>query len=89
MAYKKLERDRIPEITLGKGKTPVTRILEQSEYINELLIKLSDELADVKEVLESLTIALGFTIKELQSAQDTKKQKNGGFKEKIYLEDVI
>jgi predicted house-cleaning noncanonical NTP pyrophosphatase (MazG superfamily) len=101
MTYKKLVRDRIPEIILSKGQTPVTRILEQGEYINELLIKLSeevvevskdkviDELADVKEVLESLTIALGFTIEELQSAQDSKKQKNGGFKEKIYLEDVI
>jgi predicted house-cleaning noncanonical NTP pyrophosphatase (MazG superfamily) len=30
--YQKLVRDRIPEIIRSHGKTPQTRILEQSEF---------------------------------------------------------
>ena len=41
--YKKLVRDRIPEIILSKGETPITRILSDAEYKEELEKKLHEE----------------------------------------------
>ena len=34
--YNKLVRDRIPEIMINKGCKPVTRILNDEDYLNEL-----------------------------------------------------
>ncbi len=41
--YNKLVRDRIPEIIKNKGETPVTRVLKESEYKEELEKKLLEE----------------------------------------------
>ena len=49
--YNKLVRDKIPEIIAGdNGKTCVTRIMEDDEYLETLNKKLQEEL---KEYLES------------------------------------
>ena len=48
--YNKLVRDNIPDIMLEKGVTPVTRILDEEEYMIELNKKLLEE---VNEYLES------------------------------------
>src|SRR5699024_12138031 len=42
----KLVRDNIPDIIRADGKTPVTRILDQEEYLNELDRKLQEEVAE-------------------------------------------
>ena len=34
--YNKLVRDKIPEIIMGKGETPVTRVLNDEEYKKSL-----------------------------------------------------
>lgn len=100
MKKNKLVRDNILKIIESKGQVPHSRILDNNEYINELLIKLGeevdevkkdrilDELADVKEVLEALVIALGFTPQELEKVQAEKRSKNGGFMKKIFLISV-
>ena len=48
--YNKLVRDRIPEIMINKGCKPVTRILNDEDYLNELNKKILEE---VNEYLES------------------------------------
>ena len=49
--YNELVRDKIPEIIAGdNGKTCVTRIMEDDEYLKSLNTKIQEEL---KEYLES------------------------------------
>ena len=48
--YNKLVRDKIPEIMINKGCKPVTRILNDEDYLNELNKKILEE---VNEYLES------------------------------------
>lgn len=42
----KLVRDRIPEIIKADGKNPITRILPENEYLQELDTKLNEEVAE-------------------------------------------
>lgn len=99
-SYKKLVRDRIPEIIRDNGGRPVTRILDDSEYLKELIKKLKEEtaefeadeslreLADILEVIFALRDALGVSAVELEETRRKKAGTNGGFKDKIYLEGV-
>ena len=98
--YNKLVRDRIPEIIEGKGEKPVTRILNEEEYLNELNIKLQEEvneyfadgnveeLADVVEVIYGLLDAKGVSLEEFEKIRTGKVEKRGAFKDRIYLEKV-
>ena len=98
--HNKLVRDRIPEIIEQAGKTPVTRILSDEEYVSELDRKLNEEcaeyqadksieeLADMLEVMYAIAEARGWTVSELEAVRKSKTEKRGGFKEKIYLEYV-
>lgn len=64
--YKKLVRDKIPEIIMAKGNSAVTRLLSDEEFSESLKRKLCeevneyladgtvDELADIYEVLLAL-----------------------------------
>ncbi len=94
----KLVRDKIPQIIKEDGKIPITRLLNNEEYINELDIKLNEEvqeyqveksieeMADVLEVLFAICEARGYTIDELMKVRNEKKDKRGAFREKIYWE---
>ena len=101
--YKKLVRDRIPEIILSKGETPITRILSDAEYKEELEKKLHEEylevldaagdsrieeLADMLEVMEALAGVENKTLENVLSVKAKKQEKRGAFKDKIYLEGV-
>lgn len=98
--YNKLVRDRIPEIIQGSGRTCVTRILSEEEYITALELKLSEEvaelqsdknleeMADVLEVLRALCDARGYSFEELEALRVKKANERGGFMKKIYLEYV-
>jgi len=99
-SYKKLVRDRIPEIIRAAGKEPVTRVLDEKEYLKELTKKLKEEvaefeaepsveeLADIKEVIIAIREALGIHAGELEDVRRAKANKNGRFKKRIYLEEV-
>jgi predicted house-cleaning noncanonical NTP pyrophosphatase (MazG superfamily) len=98
--YNKLVRDRIPEIIRADGKEPKTRILNNQEYLGELIKKLGEEykefkadnnieeLADLQEVILALADALNITYQDLAKAVSDKALKRGAFKQRIYLESV-
>lgn len=96
----KLVRDKIPEKILADGKKPVTRVLDDGEYLHELIEKLGEEveefietpnveeLADIKEVIIALREALGIHAGELEDVRRKKAEQNGRFKKRIYLESI-
>ena len=96
--YNKLVRDNIPEIMINKGCKPVTRVLNDQEYLTELNKKLLEEvneylednnieeLADIREVFNSILKAKGITEEELETVRIEKANKRGSFNNKIFLE---
>lgn len=73
----KLVRDKIPQIIREAGKVPITRLLDNEEYLKELDIKLNEEvqeyqedksieeMADILEVLFAICEARGHSIDNL------------------------
>lgn len=98
--YNKLIRDRIPEIIEASGKTCITEILSDNEYLCMIDAKLDEEiseyhkdqnieeLADLMEVIYAATIARGYTIEQLERVRAEKAEKRGGFQKKIMLVEV-
>lgn len=96
MSKGKLVRDKIPQIIIEAGKSPITRILSEEEYLVELDKKLNEEvqeyqtdksieeMADIIEVLYAICEARGYTIEKLMEIRDIKKEQHGGFKQKIF-----
>ena len=98
--YDKLVRDRIPEIIELSGKTCVTEILSDDEYLRMIDTKLDEELAeyhkdqnieelaDLMEVIYAAAIARGYTIEQLEEVRAEKAKKQGAFQKKILLVEV-
>ena len=101
--YNKLVRDKIPEIIVGNGREPFTRILDEDEYKVELETKLMEEynevllatgeerveeLADMLEVISSLAKLEGKSLEEVLEVKNKKCDKRGGFEKRIFLEKV-
>lgn len=96
--YHKLVRDNIPEIMTKNGAKPVTRILDDEEYLKELNKKLSEEvteylesgeaeeLADIEEVILAILNTKRLTRDELENIRLNKVIKRGAFNKKIFLE---
>lgn len=97
--YKKLVRDRIPEIIEADGEVPVTRVLNEREYRQQLLEKLVEEAielkdsdgdmgerADIAEVLKALDEVLGLNSTMIEEARAAKAATRGGFEQRIFLE---
>ena len=99
--YNKLVRDKIPEnINRMEGRKATWRIMDDDEYIKELNKKLLEEahefieenaieeLADVMEVIQSIMRIKNISYEELKNVQQMKREKKGGFSNKIYLVEV-
>lgn len=99
--YNKLVRDKIPEIiTENNGKTCKIKILEHDEYLASLNAKLQEELkeylesgeveelADLEEVLRAILDAKNISYEEFEKIRNSKVNKRGAFKKKIFLESV-
>lgn len=94
----KLVRDKIPQIIIADGRTPIVRTLSDEEYLSELDRKLNEEvaeyqadksleeMADVLEVLFAICEARGHSVDELMEVRDKKREKGGGFRDKVYWE---
>ena len=99
--YNKMVRDRIPEIIEASGKSCVTEILSDEEYLKMIDTKLDEELAeyhkdqnieelaDLLEVIRAAVIARGYSIEELEKVRAEKAAKRGVFEKKMLLKEVI
>ena len=99
MSYIKLVRDNIPDVIIASGQTPITRVLSDKEYIDELFKKLGEEyeeflearnleeLADMLEVIYALADTIS-SRELLERARKEKLKDRGGFTRKLYLEGV-
>lgn len=103
--YKKLVRDNIPDISISNGENPITRILSNDEYKQELEKKLYEEyqevlntatsderieeLADMLEIIIALAKLEDKTLDDVVEVCKAKRLKRGGFDKKIYLEKVL
>lgn len=97
MKFNKLVRDKIPAIIEAGGERPVTRILNEEEYLRCLEQKLDEEvgefheaknleeLADILEVIYALAEARGRPKEELISVYQKKHEERGGFTDRIFL----
>jgi predicted house-cleaning noncanonical NTP pyrophosphatase (MazG superfamily) len=100
--FRKLVRDRIPEIIEKDGKNAVTRVLDEREFLTALENKLleevqelrvdsadkKEEIADIYEVLDAFIGARGFSREEIAALQLKKRAKRGGFSKRLFLERV-
>lgn len=98
--YSKLVRDHIPEIIEASGKSCVTEILSDEDYLRMIDAKLDEELAeyhkdqnveelaDLIEVIYAAAIARGYTIEQLENVRAEKAEKRGSFQKKILLLEV-
>lgn len=102
--YNKLVRDKIPEIIAKQGLNHDTRILNDQEYEKELKKKLTEEvneyfesednsesleeLADVLEIIHSLSQIHGGSIDKVEGIRKQKAIERGRFKDKVYLIEV-
>lgn len=98
--YNKLVRDKIPDIIIADNCTPITRILNDDEYLSELNTKLKEELneylesgsveelADMMEVILGILDSKGVSFNEFEDVRKQKVLKRGAFNKKIFLEKV-
>lgn len=99
--YKKLVRDKIPEIIIAKGDSALTRILSDEEFLGCLKRKLCEEvnefltdgsveeLADIYEVLLAMLEHMGVSFESFEELRNKKVLEKGGFSKRIFLDSVI
>lgn len=98
--FNKLVRDKIPEKIRNNNEIPIIKVLNDKEYKEALITKLLEEynevikaegeeileeLADMLEVIEALANVENKTFNDIMKLKEIKKEKRGGFSEKIYL----
>ncbi|MGE8037272.1 nucleoside triphosphate pyrophosphohydrolase [Lysinibacillus sp. NPDC093692] len=102
--YNKLVRDLIPQVIEARGKTCNIRILEQSEHLEEIKVKMQEEalefqkatspkeaieeLADILELVHTAIQMYDVSYKQLKEIRTQKKRQRGGFSKGIYLIEV-
>lgn len=100
VTHNKLVRDRIPEIIKASGKSCEVKTLNDQEYIENLNIKLKEELkeymesgdieelADLVEVVYAIVKQKGINIEEFEKIRLEKKEQRGGFDDRLFLISV-
>lgn len=98
--YRKLVRDRIPEIINDEGNTAITRTLCDDEYSKELNNKLNEEvqeflsdgsveeLADIYEVLLAILESKHIPYRQFEEVRNKKALERGRFSQRLFLEAV-
>lgn len=98
--YNKLIRDKNVEIMENLGHKVEYEILDDERYnveldeklkeeVNEYLADYSvEEMADVMEVIYAMLDYRGITMEEVEKARIEKRNRNGAFKNKVFLKTV-
>lgn len=98
--FGKLVRDNIPKIIQAEGNVPECSVLDERGYVEALKQKLIEEvgeflegleieeLADVMEVIGALKLVLGYEDERVEEMRIRKREVNGGFEERLFLESV-
>lgn len=98
--YNKLVRDNIPQIISQNRQKAHISTLDSDQYNIALRKKLCEEvqeyldsedieeLADIMEVVEALTVFRGSTLDEVLKVKEKKAAKNGKFEKRLFLEKV-
>ena len=96
----KLVRDNIPGIILENGEMPTFRILDDEEFLEALNNKLLEEvaeyqesksleeLADILQVICTISEIIGSGKRELEYLKDEKIVERGAFKSQLFLESI-
>lgn len=96
----KLVRDNIPDICERNGQVPNISILDEEAYGVELKKKLveevneflesgeTEELADIAEVIDALSVLGGASFEKVIELKNKKAKANGKFDKKIFLKSV-
>ncbi len=101
----KLVRDKIPEMISANGGNAKIKFLNDDEYKNALENKLieecnevisakdleskKEELADVLEVIHSISNFFGVSFEKIEKIRESKKKSRGGFESRIFLEYLL
>ena len=96
----KLIRDKLPQIMRSNGIEVFERVMEEEEYTKRLKDKLleevqevleaknqadiKEELADVLEVIITLSKVHGLSFEDIEAARAKKKIDKGGFEGRVY-----
>src|SRR6266545_684239 len=83
MGGMKLVRDKIPEIMRAAGQRAVVHTADPVEFQVLLRQKLTEELADILEVLYALADCLGLDAAGLEALREAKAELRGGFAERV------
>ena len=98
--YKKLVRDRIPEIIKKNGGKCEFHIATKEEFVPMLTQKLleeveelienpcAEEIADVLEVIEAIARLKSIGIDEIKTKKLDKRTERGSFNKRIVLDDA-
>jgi Uncharacterized conserved protein len=96
----KLVRDRIPGMIVENGEMPEFRLLDDDEFLNALDKKLIEEvteylesknleeLADILQVICTISEVIGGGQRELEYIRDEKASERGRFDMRMFLESI-
>ena len=100
--YKKLVRNKIPDIIKASGKTPITKTIsgiehealldmklkeEVDEYYKAPQYEKAEELADILEVIDAIMARYGIE-EDVREIKERKAKERGDFKTCVYLDSV-
>jgi predicted house-cleaning noncanonical NTP pyrophosphatase (MazG superfamily) len=101
--FAKLVRDKIVDYQIASGAKPTYRQLSPDEHKRELVNKIieeareiteaavadvADEIADVQQAVDDLKEKFGLSDADIAEAQTKKNDKNGAFKQGLFVESV-
>jgi len=96
----KLVRDRVPGMIVENGEMPEFRLLNDEEFLNALDKKLIEEvteylesknleeLADILQVICTISEIIGGGQRELEYIRDEKASERGRFDMRMFLESI-